>query len=216
MRARIAVVAVLVLGAARGPAPLAGQHGHGHEADSLEAGPRPYAGLQTREIKALSSEEIRGLETGEGLGMALAAELNGLPGPKHALELADALELTGSQRAAVEQVEARMHDAAVALGHRVIAAERELDRALAEGTPTEAEIRRRTLEIGRLRGELRGVHLAAHLETAAVLDGAQRARYGHLRGYGDEGEGTHEGHGGDPPAPPPGRQGAKTRSSTSG
>ncbi len=32
------------------------------------------------------------------MGLALAAELNGYPGPAHVIELADSLELTEAQR----------------------------------------------------------------------------------------------------------------------
>lgn len=48
----------------------------------------PYAGQQTRTIKALSDDEIAALRNGEGMGMAKAAELNGYPGPIHVLSLA--------------------------------------------------------------------------------------------------------------------------------
>ena len=56
------------------------QHKHDHA---------PYAGLQKREIKALSDEQIKDLKSGKGMSLALAAELNGYPGPAHVLELAD-------------------------------------------------------------------------------------------------------------------------------
>ena len=59
----------------------------------------PYAGMQTRPIKALSEQQISDLDTGRGMGLALAAELNGYPGPSHVLELADKLELSAEQRA---------------------------------------------------------------------------------------------------------------------
>ena len=58
----------------------------------------PYAGQDVREIKALSPERAEGLKAGAGLGYALAAELNGWPGPLHVLELADDLDLSSSQR----------------------------------------------------------------------------------------------------------------------
>ena len=38
----------------------------------------PYAGQQARMIKALSDEDIAVLRKGEGMGMAKAAELNGI------------------------------------------------------------------------------------------------------------------------------------------
>src|SRR5262245_36186825 len=58
----------------------------------------PYAGLQDRQIKALSDQQIADLRAGRGMGLALAAELNGYPGPLHVLELADALQLSEPQR----------------------------------------------------------------------------------------------------------------------
>ena len=58
----------------------------------------PYAGLQQRAIKALSDGQIADLRTGRGMGLALAAELNGYPGPLHVLELKDQLQLTADQK----------------------------------------------------------------------------------------------------------------------
>ena len=49
---------------------------------------QPYGGMQARPLKALSSEELADLKAGRGMGLALAGELNGYPGPKHVLELA--------------------------------------------------------------------------------------------------------------------------------
>jgi len=53
----------------------------------------PYAGMQTRPIKALSAQQIDDLKAGRGMGLALAAELNGYPGPAHVLRLSDRLAL---------------------------------------------------------------------------------------------------------------------------
>jgi hypothetical protein len=39
-----------------------------------------YAGMEGREIKALDPGEVDALLAGEGMGFALAAELNGSPG----------------------------------------------------------------------------------------------------------------------------------------
>ena len=58
----------------------------------------PYAGMQTRGIKALSDSQIGDLQAGRGMSLALAAELNGYPGPLHVLELADKLGLSAEQR----------------------------------------------------------------------------------------------------------------------
>lgn len=158
--------------------PLAGQ-AHDHEAHAS-----PYAGaMEAREIKALAPEEVQGLLAGEGLGFALAAELNGLPGPRHVLDLADDLSLTSEQRGEVEGVFARMNERARELGARLVEAERHLDHMFANGHAAPSSVAERTAEIGRIRGELRAVHLVAHLETAEILTPGQVEAYGRLRGY---------------------------------
>jgi hypothetical protein len=53
----------------------------------------PYAGMQSRAIKSLSDNDINELRRGGGWGLALAAELNGMPGPAHLLELKDKIPL---------------------------------------------------------------------------------------------------------------------------
>src|SRR5271154_7187001 len=87
----------------------------------------PYAGQQARAIKALSDEDIAALRKGEGMGMAKAAELNGYPGPKHALDLAQQLQLTDAQRRDVQAIFDRMSAAAKPLGDELIAQEQSLD-----------------------------------------------------------------------------------------
>src|SRR5690349_61947 len=57
----------------------------------------PYAGQQSRSVKALAEEDIAALQNGDGMGMAKAAELNGYPGPRHVLALVTELRLTEAQ-----------------------------------------------------------------------------------------------------------------------
>ncbi len=54
----------------------------------------PYMDLQGREIKALSGDEKAALLNGDGMGFALAAELNHYPGPQHILELQEEIGLS--------------------------------------------------------------------------------------------------------------------------
>src|SRR5262245_16444192 len=93
---------------------------------------QPYAGLQARSLKALSDEQVADLKAGRGMGLALAAELNGYPGPKHVLELAQELKLTAAQRLRTQQLHDAMTAEAVPLGQQLIAAETDLDRQFAE------------------------------------------------------------------------------------
>ncbi len=91
----------------------------------------PYAGMQTRPIKALSEQQIADLGAGRGMGLALAAELNGYPGPSHVLELADKLELSAEQRASMQRLFDSMKAEAMPLGAKLIEQEAELDKQFA-------------------------------------------------------------------------------------
>lgn len=157
--------------------------------------PSPYATIADREIKALSAEDMRQLEAGDGMELALAAELNGYPGPKHLLELADSLGLSEAQRSGVGGIRLAMLAEARSLGREIVARERELDRAFADHAIDVAGLEALTVELGRLRGALRFVHLRAHLATMPLLSEAQVATYTRLRGYahGAEGHGHHAG-----------------------
>jgi hypothetical protein len=148
-----------------------------------------YAGLQNRAIKALSDEQLNDLKDGRGMGLALAAELNGYPGPLHVLELAEQIDLTRGQRARVQDLFAAMKAEAVVLGARLIAQETDLDRQFATRSITPASLSVATAEIAATQGALRETHLKYHLATVAVLSPEQVRRYAELRGY--SGVGLH-------------------------
>src|SRR5258707_12386861 len=78
--------------------------------------PQPYAGMQARSVKALSDQQIADLRAGHGMGLALAAELNGYPGPSHLLELADQLSLSANQLAAAKELFEAMKPETIPLG----------------------------------------------------------------------------------------------------
>jgi hypothetical protein len=145
----------------------------------------PYTGMQTRPIKALSEQQVADLHAGRGMGMALAAELNGYPGPTHVLELADKLGLSAEQRRHVEALFASMKQEALPLGARLIEQEAELDRQFSVRTITPQSLKSATAAIATTQGELRETHLKYHLSTVAMLSEHQRQKYSELRGYGD-------------------------------
>ena len=76
-----------------------------------------------------------------------------------------------------------MDKAARETGPAYVAAERALDAAFRSGRVDAAALADRLAEAGRLRDRLREIHLAAHLETAALLTEHQRHLYRQLRGY---------------------------------
>jgi Spy/CpxP family protein refolding chaperone len=143
----------------------------------------PYASYQTREIKALSTDEVEGYLSGAGLGMSLPAELNGYPGPRHVLELADGLGLSQEQSAEVRRIFDSMESQAIEIGAQVVESERQLDTEFAERTISPTRVTLLTDKIARLQGQLRAVHLLAHLGVAAALTPEQRKTYDRLRGY---------------------------------
>jgi hypothetical protein len=144
----------------------------------------PYTGMQTRPIKALSEQQVADLRAGRGTGLALAAELNGYPGPSHVLELADKLELTTNQRANVKAQYESMKAEALPLGSKLIEQEAELDRQFANRTVTPESLKASTAAIAMSQGMLREIHLKYHLSTGAILSPPQMVRYAELRGYG--------------------------------
>lgn len=153
-----------------------------------------YAGQEQRPIKALSDAEQADLLAGKGMGLAKAAELNGYPGPRHVLDLATQLALTSEQRQASEALFAMMQTRAKALGIEIIEAERLLDRAFASGELNERQLGERLERIGALNAQLRGTHLAAHLEQARLLSSEQVATYNKLRGYASSAGAQHSEH----------------------
>jgi Spy/CpxP family protein refolding chaperone len=152
----------------------------------------PYAGEEGREIKALSAADVDAYLTGQGMGFAKAAELNGYAGPKHVLELASELNLTAEQRTRTQALFASMQTKAVALGRQVVAEERTLDRLFASTSITQDSLQESVTRIGELQADVRAAHLEAHLEQAKILTPEQRAEYLRLRGY--HASGAHHSH----------------------
>jgi Spy/CpxP family protein refolding chaperone len=144
---------------------------------------QPYAGMETRAIKALSDQQIADLKAGRGMGFALAAELNGYPGPVHAIELADKLGLSPDQIGKLRDLFEAMKAETIPLGIQLIAAEKTLDDAFAGKTVTLASLDADTQRIGAIQARLRAAHLKYHLSTIAVLTPEQGETYKELRGY---------------------------------
>src|SRR5436190_11992805 len=146
-------------------------------------GQSPYAGLEKRPVKALNEQQLADLRAGRGMGLALAAELNGYPGPLHVLELGEQLKLSADQRQRVAELQASMKAEAVATGERLIAQEAALDRHFKDRTITPENLATQTARIGETQGVLRAVHLKYHLAMSELLTAEQSRRYAELRGY---------------------------------
>lgn len=166
----------ILLGALVLSAPASAQHG-GHS---------PYVGMETRAIKSLSETDIEELRHGGGWGLALSAELNGVPGPAHLLELRDEIGLSDEQVAAVETIFEDMQTDARLLGERLIGAEMAIEDAFRNGDLDDDTLRALIEDAEAVRAELRFVHLSRHLSTPPLLAEEQIATYNRLRGYGSD------------------------------
>lgn len=154
----------------------------------------PYAGQTSRSIKALSDQEVTDYLSGKGMGLAKAAELNGYPGPAHVLEFAAQLDLSPEQRLQTEAIFDRMQARAVATGRRLVDEERKLDELFASKAITPSLLYQELDSIAALQGQVREIHLKAHIEQKEVLSAAQTMKYWHLRGYADDNAGHQHAH----------------------
>jgi hypothetical protein len=160
------------------PVSTMAQHSHGAQT--------PYAGMQNRAIKSLSDNDINELRRGGGWGLALAAELNGMPGPVHLLELKDQIPLAPDQVVKTQALLDEMRKAAIPTGERLIAAERAIEAAFASGKVDEPSLRRLLTSAESARAELRFIHLSQHFKTVTFLEPGQIKRYNILRGYAED------------------------------
>ncbi len=160
--------------------PLSAPAQHNHAAQA------PFAGMQNRAIKSLSEDDIKELRRGGGWGLALAAELNGMPGPAHLLELKDQIPLTADQVSKTQALFDDMRKAAIPAGEQLVAAEAALEAAFARGGVDDAALRRLLAQAESARAQLRFIHLSQHLKTVQYLKPEQIKRYDILRGYAQD------------------------------
>ena len=156
---------------------------------------QPYAGQQSRSIKALSDEDVKQHLAGGGMGYAKAAELNRYPGPMHVLDLAEKLRLTAEQRARTAALMEAHKAEARALGRKFVEAEQALDQLFTSGDVSQSELARRVAAAAAAQGEYRLSHLETHRRMRAMLTAEQVAQYDRLRGYGAASpHGAHKQH----------------------
>ncbi len=153
-----------------------------------------YAGQETREVKALSPEDIQAYLSGKGMGFAKAAELNGYPGPSHVLALSEQLQLTQEQKTQTTLLFEAMENNAVSFGRPLVEEERKLDQLFSTKTITPDLLSESLEHIAQLQGKVRAAHLEAHLAQVRILTPQQVALYMQLRGYTSNAPNHHQGH----------------------
>ncbi len=142
-----------------------------------------YQGQESRTIKSLSADDIRQLEQGKGWGLAKAAELNGMPGPSHILQMKTEISLSEEQEFKVRALFEEMQSQAIALGKELVALEKTLNESFANRSINDTQLLDQLNSIAQVRRDLRFIHLAAHLKTPDILSTWQIEEYNRLRGY---------------------------------
>lgn len=154
-----------------------------------------YAGQQNRSIKSLSDEDIHSLKTGQGWGLAKPAELNGVPGPAHIIELKEELQLSDKQLASIQALWETMNRSAKHYGELYLQSEKNIEHFFQSTTTIEEQQLSSLLaESANHLAKLRYVHLQAHLKAKPLLTKHQLMMYQRLRGYrvvGNHGEHKH-------------------------
>jgi hypothetical protein len=145
-----------------------------------------YAGEEKRKIKSLSENDIEELKNGKGWGLAKAAELNGVPGPAHLLEMKAEIDLSAKQVRVIEDLYKEMKQEAIPLGLELIELEGELNNHFANRTITYELLGALLERIAQVQKKLRYVHLSTHLKTPNIITPEQIALYNKLRGYSSD------------------------------
>ena len=96
------------------------------------------------------------------------------------------IELTAEQERTVMALYNDMNKEAIALGHKLIAYERELNNRFAERNIDEQVLDQLLTKISETYKSLRYTHLSAHLKTPGILTEAQIKKYNKLRGYSSD------------------------------
>lgn len=146
-----------------------------------------YSGEEQRLIKSLSADDIKQLEQGKGWGLAKAAELNGMPGPVHILQMKDEISLSIEQENKIKDLFSNMRIRAVPLGIKLIQLEKNLNNSFVKKSIDKSSLLQQLSDIAEVKKQLRYVHLSTHLETPHILNQHQIHQYNRLRGYGKAG-----------------------------
>lgn len=146
----------------------------------------PYVKQMNNQIKAITQKDLEGLKKGSGMpfgGMAKAAELNGLPGPRHVLDMSQQVKLTKDQQRKINKIFNKMNSEARKLGAHLIKIERQMDDQMKSGKINSSTLNDLVNKSATVYGKLRYSHLVAHLQTKNVLTKKQIDTYNKIRGY---------------------------------
>jgi Spy/CpxP family protein refolding chaperone len=109
------------------------------------------------------------LLSGEATGQTLVAEKNGFPPPQKIILFKDQLGLTKDQLKKINEILTNLPISATVKGQEIVEAEEDLNKLFESGTLNEKTLRDKLERIGKMRADLRFVHLQVYLKTKQIL-----------------------------------------------
>lgn len=116
------------------------------------------------------------LLSGDAAGQTLVAEKNGYPTPQKILSFKDQLGLTKDQVRKVNEMMTNVPVSATVKGQEIIDAEDELNALFASGSINEKTLRSKLERLGKMRADLRFIHLQVYLKGKQILSANQWER----------------------------------------
>jgi hypothetical protein len=159
---------------------------------SLLASQSPYVDEEFRDLKSFSDNDIQAISSGQGWGLAKPAELNGVPGPAHVLELKSKLNLTEQQIKSIESVWQEMNSSAITAGQEYLLAEEKIEQYFRIKNNDIETLNDLLAQSAKSHSKLREIHLTAHIKMLPLLNKNQIKHYSMLRGYSSETDHKHQ------------------------
>jgi hypothetical protein len=121
------------------------------------------------------------LVKGEAAGQTLAAEINGYPAPQKIIIYKDQLGLSKDQLRKMSEIMTNLPISTTVKGEDIVGAEEELSKLFESGNINEKILRAKLERIGKMRAELRFMHLQVYLKEKQILSVKQWERLKELQ-----------------------------------
>jgi Spy/CpxP family protein refolding chaperone len=118
---------------------------------------------------------------GEASGQAFVAEKNGFPPLQKIIALKDQLGLTKEQMKKINEMATNLSISAAVKGQEIVEAEEDLNKLFESGTVNDKTLRMKLEQIGKMRADLRLVHLQVYLKEKQILSTKQWERLKELQ-----------------------------------
>jgi Spy/CpxP family protein refolding chaperone len=118
---------------------------------------------------------------GEATGQTLVAEINGFPAPQKIISYKDQLGLSKDQLRKINEIVTNLPISATVKGQDIVDAEEELNKLFESGNINEKTLRAKLERIGKMRAELRFMHLQVSLKEKQILSVKQWERLKELQ-----------------------------------